>query len=548
MFRFSTRFLVGALAPMLLCCQATAGQVAPQAELAAPRPPIRTAGPPVTPRPLVVLVVVDQLRADLLDRYSSLFQGGLRRLHDEGLRFPNATHDHGITETAPGHATIATGVHPSKHGIVSNLWWEREDGNWRRVDNVVDDTAPIIEDRSWAGASPRKLERSGFADWLLQAHPEGRVVSLSAKDRAAVLMAGKSRGNVFWFDSQLGRFVTSLYYGKEYPLWVQALNQGVLSEYLADSVWTSTVPGWARGLSRPDTAAYEGDGVHTAFPHAITDTLPNAGRLPGFFDWLSTTPALDRLVLTLARMAVRGEAMGSDEVPDFLALSLSQTDRIGHPYGPLSREQMDNLLRLDQELGSFLQFLDDFVGWDRYSVLFTGDHGVLTNPEHLRELGEEGRRLEAEDIRSLEQILGEVVRQEARGGDGAVAKGLAERARSLDWIAQAWVSDELMAGEPADSFAVLMRHALFPGRPAGILSRYGVEIMLEPNTLIGWRRGTTHGSPYYYDRAVPLILMGAGIEPGIDPRKVATVDVAPTLAVWAGVPAPEDLDGTALVR
>jgi hypothetical protein len=498
---------------------------------------------------LLVLVVVDQLRADLLTRYDTLFQGGLRRLLDHGRIYPNATHDHAITETSPGHATLATGTYPSRHGIVANVWWEEERGRWQRVENVVDEAAPLVDDHSLAGASPRKLERTGLADWLLAEHEDARVVSISAKDRAAVLMAGKSRGEVFWFDPWLGRFVTSTFYREDYPIWVTAYNMGGLVEYQADSVWTSSVPTAARSLTRRDTVSYENDGVHTAFPHHFMDVVSNPDYPPGFFEWLNTTPALDRAVLWLARMAAKSEELGVDDVPDLLAISLSQTDRIGHPFGPFSREQLDNLLRLDEELGAFLEFLDEAVGEGRYLMAFTADHGVLDIPEYRRERGMEGTRLPSSATRDLEVILGEVARENAGNGSEAVAARLAERAPELDWIADAWSQSELLNDEPADSFAVLFHNSYFAGRPAGLLSRFGVEMRMEPHTLTAaWPRGTTHGSPYYYDRLVPLIFLGGEVESGWDSTRASAVDVAPTLAALAGIPTPGDLDGEPLFR
>ncbi|MEJ2541256.1 MAG: alkaline phosphatase family protein [Gemmatimonadota bacterium] len=183
------------------------------------------AGSPVTPEgqqapSLLVMIVVDQLPAELLDRYDPAFTGGLRRLRDEGLRFLSTTHDHAITETAPGHATLVTGTWPSHHGVVSNQWWEAEPPSFKAVLNVVDPKAPVLGYPQLPGASPAVLERDGLADWLQAANPDSRVVSVSGKARGAVLLASHSDADVFWFEPALGRFVTSTHYASDYPDWV----------------------------------------------------------------------------------------------------------------------------------------------------------------------------------------------------------------------------------------------------------------------------------------------------------------------------------------
>lgn len=492
------------------------------------------------------MLVVDQLRADLLDRYDTLFTGGLRRIRDEGLVFVNATHDHAITETSPGHATLSTGVYPSRHGVVGNLWTVRTNGTWQRVFNVVSADYPVLGVPTEPGASPDVLERGGLADWILAADTSSRVVSISAKDRAAVLLAGQTRSDVYWFDSGVGRFVTSTYYRDSYPSWVDEFNAEQVPHYAADTVWQSTVPTESASLARPDTAAFERDGVHTFFPHvysaeAVADT--------GFFAWLATTPVLDAMTLDLARRAVEALSLGQDSVVDLLAVSLSQTDRVGHDFGPLSLEQLDNLLRLDRALGPFLSFLDESVGPGGWVMAFSSDHGSATEPEYLNEQGEvRARRLTLEDRAVLQQKLQDV----AAGTNGVDPDELARRivraVKEVGFVANAWTHEELLRGQPADSFALLASRSLYPGRFTGLLGRFGVELQLEPNVLDWtWPFGTTHGSPYLYDRSVPLVFLGAGVTPGADDRRAPTTDVAPTLAALIGVPPPDDLDGHSLI-
>ncbi len=508
----------------------------------APPPP-----PPLDPPRLAVLLVVDQLPTYLVDRYRDLFEGGLLRLLDGGLVYPQTTHDHAMTETAPGHATLATGTHPSRHGVVGNHWYEQDpEGEWRSVVNVADVRTRVAGAPTVGGVSPLALRRDGLADWLLAAEPLARVVSISGKDRAAVLLGGRGGGSVVWFEAQLGRFATSTHYTSFNPGWLRSYNGGALRDHEADTVWSSAVPDAWRTRSRPDTAAYEGDGVLTAFPHRYAEARL---RDPGldFWTWWAGTPFLDRATLDLARAAVEAERLGQDDVPDLLALSLSQTDRVGHAYGPGSREQLDNLLRLDAELGRFFTWLDEQVGRNRWVVAFTSDHGVLEIPEARREQGLPGLRLRPDSVETLQRVVDRLT-GEADGDLERIARPLANAiVEEVPWIARAWSAEELAGMQvTVDSFAVLERNSLHAGRPQGLLSRAGVLLHYQPFTL-GWsyERGTGHGSPYLYDRQVPLVFLGEGIVPRVDSARASAVDVAPTLARLLGISFPDDLDGQA---
>ncbi|HEX7089346.1 MAG TPA: alkaline phosphatase family protein [Longimicrobiales bacterium] len=503
-------------------------------------------GAPQPERPtLAVLVVVDQLWADLLVRYDSLFTGGFRRLRDESRQFVNATHDHAGTYTAPGHATLSTGVYPARHGIVSNSWAERVNGEWTSVENVHDPDVEIVGAPGVAGASPHRLVRDGFADWLLAADSASIVVSVSGKDRGAILPAAHTRGYVYWFEPEVGRFVTSTYYRTEDPDWVTAFNRDVLPTHARDSVWESTIPAAVLAFAQPDTSAHEGDGIHTYFPHRFAD-VRNDSDPSSFWRWFGATPMLDAATLGFAKAAVEALGLGRDGSPDFLSVSLSQTDRVGHQYGPLSREQLDNLLRLDRELGDFFTFLDETVGAGRWVLALSADHGVHVAPEVAQALGRPGLRATQREREALERAVATAQANAKGADDAAVARSIAEAVEQLPFVEDAWTHAELDAGTPpADSFMALYRNSRHPGREAGALGRLGVEVRFVPG-FISYPRGATHGSPYYDDRHVPLLFMGPGIPPGIDSTRAATVDLAPTLARLLGIPAPGDLDGKAL--
>jgi predicted AlkP superfamily pyrophosphatase or phosphodiesterase len=522
---------------LLLAC--TTAAVAPQGS------PHSRSGQDAGPPTLVVLLVVDQLRGDMLDWYSSLFTGGLRRLLDQGLRYTDAAHEHGQTETSPGHAAVSTGVYPGRAGVPSNVWQESDGVEFHPVYNVVDPEVGLVDISGLPGSSPSVLNRTGLPDWMIEADNKAKVVSVSAKDRAAVLMAGKSKGEVYWFEPQVGWFVTSTYYRSRYPTWLRRFNERGMEKYLADSVWTSIVPAEARSLSAPDTASFEGDGIHSYFPHVFSQEItdPEPGDISF---WLETTPMLDHATLDVALLAVEEEELGrKDDRTDFLAISFSQTDRIGHAYGPRSREQMDNLLRLDRLLGKLFDVLDRDVGALHYIVGFTSDHGIMDNPERIQG---GGLRLQQSHRSELEQALSTAVRQAGMRRELSTAEAIVEAMEPVSFVGPAYTQDQLQNLASRDSLAALFLHSLTPGRLGGLLSRYGVEMWWTENILPwGMPQGTTHGSPYFYDRWVPLILMGPGIEPGSVGERVRPMDLAPTLAALAGIPFPSDLDGRPLL-
>ncbi|HKK92953.1 MAG TPA: alkaline phosphatase family protein [Longimicrobiales bacterium] len=488
------------------------------------------------PAPVTVLMVIDQLRADLLDRYDEVFTAGLRRLRDDGYRFTQATHDHAITLTAPGHATLSTGTHPSRHGVVANVWIE----NGVVIENIVDETRSALDAPRSSGTRLDPLTRSTVGEWLQDVHPEARVLSVSGKDRAAALMAGRSDASVLWFDGAAGRFVTSDTWADAYPEWVDDFHDDDFPELLETRTWDLIVPPRHRGLAREDEAAFEADGVNTTFPHEF-DREYWGGDVAA---WLATTPYLDRATRLIAQAGIEGEGIGTDDIPDLVMISLSQTDRVGHAYGPRSLEQLDNLVRLDAELGEFMDWMDGRFGSDGWRMVLTADHGVADAPEQATEEGSPGHRVTMMEAVEFEGRLSEVATEYGVGRAG-LADTLALVAPEIAWIEQAWTLTDLLAGGPAqDSFTVLQARSSHPGRQTGVLGAQGVEMRLTEGTLL-WTvpRGTTHGSPYMYDRHVPLVVLGGGIPTGLNDEPVATVDVAPMLAVLLGIEAPDDLDG-----
>jgi hypothetical protein len=486
---------------------------------------------------LLVLVSVDQLRGDLLTRYRDDFTGGLRRLLDEGASFTHTTHDHAETATAPGHATLATGVVPRRHGIAGNSWYEEDDDGWRGVYGLEDPDAPVLADPDLPGRSPVNLRRDGIADWVRAAHPGAEIVSISRKDRSAIAMGGRAPGHVYWLelDEAVDGFTTSTFYRDSLPTWVRDANGRLAAQLWADSVWETTASPEARSRARPDALATEGDGVHTVFPHRAWQEADAADR-EDLGDWLESTPYTDAAVFRLAEAALTALDLGGGDRVDLLALGLSSTDGVGHPYGPLSQEQLDNLLRLDRELGAFMERLDATLGSGGWALALSADHGVLDMVEWRRENGLPGHRLSDDEEDEMAR-LAEV------HGDDPVA--LAEALEELEVVADAIPLDVLRdETTPTDSILALFHASHVEGRFTGPFPGTDVVVRLTEGTY-GSDRGTGHGSAYHYDRWVPFVVIGPGVEPGPREERTATTDVAPTLAALAGVPVPDDLDGRA---
>jgi len=486
----------------------------------------------------VVLLVVDQLAPGLLSQYEDLFTGGIRRLFDEGYGFPNATHDHAVTTTAPGHVTLSTGVFPSRHGIVGNEWSVQDGNGWRNVYALEELGSPIIGYPDLPGRGPENILRPGLANWVLAADRDARVVSISAKDRAAIGMAATAPGQVYWLAQYGGEFITSRHYMRELPDWVVDFNRDEMPGLYSDTLWVSQTPRGEWFRTRADSSAYELAGDHTWFPHRPSDRVdPTDPGAVNFWRW-NYTPFSDHAVGAFARRAIEELELGRRGHTDFLGVSFSSTDLVGHYYGPGSREQLDNLLRLDRELGDFFAFLDERIGAGRWVLAMSADHGVLEIPEELAMMGVPARRLTRDDRGAFVAAL---------QGAAALHPGDEEAAKAavleFPWVVTAYTFDAIERGEAADTFEVLYRHSHSDTRIVPIEGRWSVYAREAPYTIFPGSPPATHGSPYYYDRHVPLYFLGGHIAPGTSEARAATVDVAPTLARLAGIRTPDDLDG-----
>ncbi len=512
---------------------------------------------------LVVLVSVDQLLPDQLEKYDSLFTGGLRRLRDEGFRYTQAEHRFAWTKTAPGHATLATGTYPCGHGIVSNDWWQEGAEGWFEMYAVGDSESPLVGVSAprQMGRSPANLARSGLADWIEAADRHARVVSISRKDRAAIPMAGRTTGHVYWTAPGETKFVTSRYYRRSLPDWVRRFNDNSMPSFVR-SKWDLELSSEQQAFARPDSFPGEGDRGIATFPHVMADEVDD-NTTPELHEWWVDSPFPDEAVLALAREAIAELELGRRGTLDYLALGLSSTDEIGHDFGPHSLEVLDNLMRLDRLLGELLDVLDTAAGPGGWVLALSADHGVLPLPERRWDNGLEAHRVERAQIRSARALRDEILAD----GEADAIDRLAEGLERFEWIERVVSAERLLADAAGDQtdldadlrelsenlpglngdLGVLIRNSSFSGRFANDLGPMKLALIFRPGTLLGYyEKGTDHGSPYWYDRHVPVIFMGGGVEPGLSDDRVSTADVAPTLADLAGVPFPPDLDGRPL--
>jgi len=496
------------------------------------------------PKPrLVVVITVDQLRPDYLDRYRPQLRGGLAMLLKQGAVFTEAYHDHAITETAPGHATILSGRWPAHTGIIRNLA------------GVQDSATPLVG-VTGLGASPARFRGTALFDWLKAAEPGARALSVSGKDRGAILPIGRAKEQVYWYAA--GVFTTSRYYADSLPLWVRAFNGERVPRRAAGTEWTLLLP--ERDYPEPDSVSYENQGRDFIFPHRLPSDSGQAALA------FLATPTMDSLTLAFALEGTRALRLGVRGTTDLLAVSLSTTDYIGHAYGPDSREIHDQVLRLDRYLGRFFEQLFVRYGSSSVLIVLTSDHGVTPFPERLRALGRSGAVRVTPD--SLIHNANAALDERAGGGDWLVfesgmllvpgrarlaAQGvnvdsviadLAARLRKLPGVGRVDRAADLAAADSADPTVRRWRHQFPPDA--------GVELVvtLQPYSIWGIANVpiAMHGQPTDLDAHVPLIFWGPGVRRGAYGTRVRTVDIAPTLARLLDLTPAEPLDGRALTE
>jgi predicted AlkP superfamily pyrophosphatase or phosphodiesterase len=549
------RLLVVLCGATVFCGAITAAQTAksPATKSAATKSPQR-------PK-LVVLLVVDQMRGDYVDKFRSQWTGGLKRLVDEGAWFRDAAYPYAATETCVGHSTISTGAFPATHGMIANAWWDRD------TQKMVTCTSdPNAKNSGYAGATAKggdtawRMLVPSFAEELkFQTGGASRVVTFSLKARAAITMAGHKADAATWFDG--GGWMTSSAYGTMPFVEDYAKAHPVKADY--GKTWKLSLPESAYWYDEKATGAGPPEGWDLAFPHVLRGKAGDAEPDATFYEQWASSPFADTYLTGFAETAVDQLGLGKSGATDFLGVSYSSIDYVGHEFGPRSREIQDILITLDKDLGDLFAHLDKKVGRGNYVVALSADHGVVPIPEDMAKTGADAGILHIPDVqekieKSLEPFnypKPAIVRVADSGiyfapglydrlnQDGTAMQAVSDAALSQPGVAAIYWADEIedrtatqspirsafadgyFAGRSGDLFIVPKPYWLMDGTPAGKTRTYG----------------TGHGTPYNYDQHVPILLMGYGIQPGDYYREVTPADIAPTLASLCGITlAPRD--------
>lgn len=493
---------------------------------------------------LVVGIVVDQMRYDYLYRYYEKFgDGGFKRMLREGFNCRSHHYHYGNTSTGAGHASIYTGSTPAIHGVIGNNWYDPIAGI--SLNCVSDSLVQGVGGRnpSVGKASPRNLLVSTITDQLrIATNFQSKTISIALKDRGAILPGGHTAQAAYWYDGYTGNWITSTYYMTQLPQWVQDFNALKLpSKYLRQG-WNTLLPLEQYTESTEDDQPYEQPmpgNERPVFPYVL------AGQAGDAFGLAAVTPVGNTLTREMAIAAIKGENLGKGKYPDFLALSFSAPDGIGHRHGPNSIEIQDTYLRLDQELSQLFTFLDEWVGKDEYLVFLSADHGVIDVPEFsqkhrlpssrfsadsiytqirnviAREFGDE-KLVKAIEIR---QIYLDKKRLRAKGITvDDVLEVLREEILPVNGVAEIFNTRKLGETTLTEYQRNLFANEIHPKRSGDLM------IIFQPGWITKTSFGTTHGSPYHYDTHVPFILFGWGVRPGETYRRTYISDITPTLA------------------
>ncbi|MFQ5739349.1 MAG: alkaline phosphatase family protein [Acidobacteriota bacterium] len=524
-----------------------------------------SAGPEQAQPKLVAVIVVDGFPQQQAVKYrKQLAEGGLKRFLSQGAWYTNARYGHASTFTAVGHATLLTGAFPYQHGLVGNEWLDRK--TRKRVYCVDDPSVQWLEDPG-PGRSPRHLEATTLGDELrLATGLKSRVLSISIKDRGAILPGGKL-GLAYFLNRQTGRFGTSTFYRKDYPDWWRQFYARRPQDKWFEKAWRPLLSPGAYTLSVPNGQPYviPLQGLGKAFPHFLKAGLQRPG--PAYYGTLASTPFGNDYLLQFVQAAVEGEKLGKNEdgIPDLLAVSFSSHDYVNHYFAPESLESEDSVLRLDRTLAELLRFLDQWVGLEKTLVVLTADHGFPNSPEYCSQLGMEAGRIDSSKM--MEDLN---LHLSARFGAGKYALAWLNPTFYLDYelIDKKGLSRsrvETVAAEFLRHYRgvawVLNRSQLLAGQVPP--TRLGQQIIRSWNPTISgdlwvvqrncWyllgaphALAATHGSPYSYDTDVPLMFLGPWFRPGKYGGEADVIDIAPTLSYLLSIRPPSGSEGRVL--
>jgi predicted AlkP superfamily pyrophosphatase or phosphodiesterase len=473
---------------------------------------------------LLLLLVVDQFPRSYLTSHRHLLKHGLLELLQEGTVFTNASHDHALTSTCPGHATIATGRHPREHGIIENHWFDRKRG---KVVYCVEADSGVM--------SPEPMLQPTVGDLLKQTSPGSRVYAVSGKDRAAITLGGRRADGAFWYDKQRGHFTTSSYYVPPEGI-VSSVKKSSNADQFFGSVWEPVLADYPAAVDNTQE-----DYFHLSFPYPLGK--PSLGPDEEFYSSLYRSPFLDKLTFQAA-VSILGEAeLGMRGETDVLAVSFSALDTLGHVFGPESKEIAEVLVHIDKVIGALITRARQSVGEENLYVVFSSDHGVTPIPEgkhkgmRSRESWQDvvcaqkvGLLLEKK-LGIHKPFLGHLYLtpavQSSKSKTRQVMKVLETELTKCPHVEKVW-EVRTLPEKLDDSFGRLYYNSLLPKRSPDFI------VQPSKNHLDVQMQGTNHGTPYHYDRDIPLIFMGSDIEAKRDGRPARTIDIAPTVLELLG--------------
>ncbi|MBI3510820.1 MAG: alkaline phosphatase family protein [Bacteroidetes bacterium] len=513
---------------------------------------------PAKPK-LVVGIIIDQMRFDYVYRFWDKYgNDGFKRLVNEGYNCRDVNYNYVPTFTGPGHSSVYSGTTPSISGIISNSWYDRESG--KEVYCVEDHNVKSVGAESPEGeSSPHRLLVTTIGDQLrLSNNKQSKVIGIALKDRGAILPAGHTANAAYWYDGVSGKWITSTYYMNELPSWVDTFNTKKLPQKYLSQSWTTILPADQYKESLPDDNKYEGlfsGETKPVFPHDLASLQAANGGL----GLIRTTPFGNSLTEDFAEATLTGEQLGKGNVTDFLCVSFSSTDYIGHMYGPQSMEIEDCYIRLDKELADLFHFIDSYIGKNNALVFLTADHGAVETPQYLKDNNiPAGYFNDSKAVDSLKKTLRNVYGDSlvlSFGNEQVFLDRKTMDAKKLDHTAvERFVADFLMGFKGVQS--TMTRTDLISEQYTDVpkkliqngfnAQRSGdVCVILQPGWFGEWPKhtGTTHGAPWSYDTHVPLFWWGWKVKNGNSDDAHNITDVAPTVCMALNIQFPDGCTG-----
>ncbi|MFT6934674.1 MAG: putative AlkP superfamily pyrophosphatase or phosphodiesterase [Maribacter sp.] len=507
---------------------------------------------------LVVGIVVDQMRYDYLTRfYTHYGEGGFKRMITQGFNCKNNHFNYAPTSTGPGHASVYTGTTPATHGIIGNNWYDKE--NDETVYCAGDDSYASVGTKSDAGQmSPHRMRVTTVSDELrLHTQMRGKTIAIALKDRGAVIPGGHTANAAYWFHGKdEGKWISSTYYMNELPTWVADFNSSGTAQSYKKS-WTTFKEISTYTESGPDNNAYEGllKGESTpTFPHNTTNLLDKNKD----FEIIKGTPFGNSITTDFAIEALDKEGLGMDDDTDFLAISFSSTDYVGHNYGVNSKEIQDTYLRLDADLERLLTALDKKVGKGEYTVFLSADHGAVEVPTYLKDMKIPAGYVDYNTIKTkfsdflkykygtedivknfsnLQVFLDHRIIKNLDLDVKQVQEDIAKEYLSYDFIDRVYTANQMWQNEYTRGIPYILQNGYNQKRSGDVL------LVLKPGFISYGKTGSTHGSPQIYDTHVPLLFFGKGIKKGSTVERTEIPDIAPTIAALLGISFPSGSTG-----